>query len=115
VLLFILFENLISNAIKFVRPDVAPLVTITAQVERDGWRIDITDNGIGIEAQYLQTIIRPFSRLHSRSTFPGAGLGLASAQKVSRMHGGRLWLESQPDRGTTVHIWLPNAAQPEAV
>ncbi|EME67641.1 multi-sensor signal transduction histidine kinase [Paramagnetospirillum caucaseum] len=112
VLLFILFENLISNAIKFVRSGTPPQVTIDAQPEGEGWRIDITDNGIGIDPQYLQTIIRPFSRLHSRSTFPGAGLGLASALKVARMHGGRLWLESEPGQGTTVHIWLPASAQP---
>lgn len=115
VLLFILFENLISNAIKFVRPEVAPKVSISARPERDGWRIDIADNGIGIDAQYLQTIIRPFSRLHSRSTFPGAGLGLASALKVAKMHGGRLWLDSEPGQGTTVHVWLPTMAQPEMV
>ncbi|KIM00672.1 Phytochrome two-component sensor histidine kinase Cyanobacterial phytochrome B [Paramagnetospirillum magnetotacticum MS-1] len=115
VLLFILFENLISNAIKFVRPDVPPQVNITAQAEEEGWRIDISDNGIGIDPQYLQTIIRPFSRLHSRSTFPGAGLGLASALKVAKIHGGRLWLDSEPGKGTTVHIWLPTKAQPEVV
>lgn len=114
VLLFILFENLISNAIKFVRSDVSPVVVITANPEDDGWRIDVVDNGIGIDPQYLQTIIRPFSRLHSRSTFPGAGLGLASAMKVAKMHGGRMWLDSEPGKGTTVHVWLPSsAAAPE--
>jgi len=115
VLLFILFENLISNAIKFVRPDVVPEVAVTAEAMEDGWRIDIRDNGIGIDPQYLQSIVRPFSRLHSRSTFPGAGLGLASAQKVVKIHGGRLWLESEPGKGTTVHIWLPTAAPSEAL
>ncbi|WP_043745031.1 sensor histidine kinase [Paramagnetospirillum magneticum] len=115
VLLFILFENLISNAIKFVRPEVSPQVLITAEAEGEGWRIDIGDNGIGIDPQYLQTIIRPFSRLHSRSTFPGAGLGLASALKVAKIHGGRLWLESEPGKGTTVHVWLPTEARPDGV
>lgn len=113
VLLFILFENLISNAVKFVPAATRPHVSIEARAEEDGWRIDISDNGIGIEAQYLQTIIRPFSRLHSRSTFPGAGLGLASAQKVARIHGGRLWLDSTPGQGTTVHVWLPSVVRPE--
>jgi PAS domain S-box-containing protein len=114
VLLFILFENLISNAIKFVPADTRPRVVIDARAEDDGWRIDIADNGIGIEAQYLQSIVRPFSRLHSRSTFPGAGLGLASAQKVAKIHGGRLWLDSIPGQGTTVHVWLPSVVRPEA-
>jgi PAS domain S-box-containing protein len=114
VLLFILFGNLIGNAIKFVKPGTAPRVEISAHSEDGGWRIDIRDNGIGIDPQYLQTIVRPFSRLHSRSAFPGAGLGLASAQKAARMHGGRLWLESVPGKGTTVHVWLPGKGRQES-
>jgi PAS domain S-box-containing protein len=106
-LLLIVFENIISNAIKFHRPGIAPLVRISSEPEEDGWRIDIADNGIGIEQADLQTIIRPFSRVYSRSAFPGAGLGLAAATKVIALHGGRLWLESDPSQGTTVHIWLP--------
>ena len=106
-MLLILFENIIGNAVKFSRPDVVPVVQLSAQVEDAGWRIDITDNGIGIEAGDLQTVIRPFSRLHSRSVYPGAGLGLASAQKVARMHDGRLWLDSVEGQGTTVHLWFP--------
>ena len=109
-MLLILFENVIGNAVKFVRPEVAPVVTISATPEDQGWRVDVADNGIGIEPQDLETVIRPFSRLHSRSTFPGAGLGLASAQKVARLHGGRLWLDSVAGQGTTVHLWLPNEA-----
>lgn len=108
VLLFILFENLISNAVKFVRPGLTPHVKVSATAEQGGWRIDIADNGIGIAPQYLKTIIRPFSRLHSRSTFPGAGLGLASAMKVAGMHGGRLWLDSEEGQGTIAHLWLPD-------
>ncbi|OAN55268.1 hypothetical protein A6A04_11470 [Paramagnetospirillum marisnigri] len=114
VLLFIVFENLISNAIKFVRPDTPPVVTISSAREGPGWRIDIADNGIGIEPEYLQTIIRPFSRLHSRATYPGAGLGLSSSMKAARIHGGRLWLDSAPHQGTTVHIWLPAEDFPSA-
>ena len=108
VLLFILFENLISNAVKFVRAGLTPHVKVSATAEQGGWRIDIADNGIGIAPQYLKTIIRPFSRLHSRSTFPGAGLGLASAMKVAGMHGGRLWLDSEEGQGTIAHLWLPD-------
>jgi PAS domain S-box-containing protein len=106
-MLLILFENIIGNAVKFADPDRVPEIHVSAQVEEPGWRIDIADNGIGIEAQDLVTVIRPFSRLHSRSAYPGAGLGLASAQKVARMHDGRLWLDSVPGQGTTVHLWFP--------
>ena len=110
-LLFIMFEAVIGNGVKFVEPGIRPAVRITAQVESHGdvhgWRIDVMDNGIGIEEPYLQSIFRPFSRLHSRATYPGAGLGLASAQKIAAIHGGSIWLESKPSHGTTAHIWLP--------
>ncbi|CAA7627893.1 Multi-sensor signal transduction histidine kinase [Candidatus Terasakiella magnetica] len=106
VLLSLLFENLIGNAVKFSRPGIAPEIAIAAVQDGAGWRIDIADNGIGIDPEYLGTIIRPFSRLYSRSTFPGAGLGLASAAKVARVHGGRLWLDSDAG-GTTARLWLP--------
>ena len=108
-MLLILFENIIGNAVKFSRPDVVPVVQVSAREDESGWRIDIADNGIGIEAQDLQTVIRPFSRLRSRSVYPGAGLGIASAQKVARMHDGRLWLDSVEGLGTTVHLWFPRA------
>ena len=106
-MLLILFENIIGNAVKFSHTDVTPVVRISARLDGAGWRIDVADNGIGIESQDLQTVIRPFSRLHSRSAYPGAGLGLASALKVARMHDGRLWLDSAPGQGTTVHLWFP--------
>lgn len=110
VLLVMLLENLIGNALKFRHPDRAPEVAISA--ERDGalWRIDIADNGIGIERDYLPTITQPFSRLFPRATHPGAGLGLASCVKIARAHGGRLAVESQAGQGTVVHVWLPAAS-----
>jgi PAS domain S-box-containing protein len=107
VLLLMLFENIIGNALKFRDKSTPAKVTIQAEHDDGGWRISITDNGIGIEAQYLTTITKPFSKLHSRSTYPGAGLGLASSLKIAAAHGGRLWLDSIPGRGTTVWLWLP--------
>lgn len=106
-LLFILFDNLVSNAIKFVASDVCPEIGISAVFYQGGWRIDVSDNGIGIEPDYLEQVYRPFSRLHARSIYPGAGLGLASALKITRNHGGKLWLDSVPGQGTTAHVWLP--------
>ncbi len=108
--LHILFENLIGNAIKFRRKDVPARVCVTSTAEDGGWRIDVTDNGIGIDAADLATITRPFSRVYPRSDFPGAGLGLASASKVAALHGGRLWLDSTPGQGTVAHVWLPALA-----
>jgi|GEM_PF-1043785 len=112
-MLFLLFEAVLSNGVKFARTGERPDIRIEAQVEHrrdvDGWRIDVIDNGIGIEADYLQSVFRPFSRLHSRSTYPGAGLGLASARKIASIHGGEIWLDSTPGEGTVAHIWLPRS------
>lgn len=107
-LLSILLENLISNAVKFGTPGRRLEVSVSAYPEKEGWRIEIADNGIGIEEDYLRTIIRPFSRLHPRSQYPGAGLGLATAAKIAGLHGGRLWLTSVPGEGTIAHLWLPS-------
>jgi PAS domain S-box-containing protein len=112
VLLSILFENLIGNAVKYSQTEASSQVSISAYVEDGGWRIDVIDNGIGIEPQYLKTIIRPFSRLHSRADFPGAGLGLAAAAKIAALHDGRLWLTSEFGTGTTAHLWLPGGVAP---
>ncbi len=108
VLLVMLFNNLVSNAIKFRRPDVPPEVTIGAERDGSGWRIDVADNGIGIEPRYLKGVVSPFSRLHPRAVYPGAGLGLASCDKIAKVHGGRMWLDSEPGAGTTIHVWLPS-------
>ncbi|MCR6629600.1 MAG: PAS domain S-box protein [Magnetospirillum sp.] len=113
VLLVMLFENLIGNALKFRHPARSPEIVVTAEHDGAGWRIDVADNGIGIEAQYLPTITQPFSRLYPRATHPGAGLGLASCLKIAKVHGGRLWLDSVPNAGTTVHVWLPAGARVE--
>lgn len=110
VLLVMLFENLIDNALKFRHPERVPNITVSGHRDGTGWRIDVSDNGLGIEEQYLPAITHPFSRLYSRSTHPGAGLGLASCVKIARAHGGRLWLDSEAGRGTIVHLWLPAAA-----
>ncbi|AVM76258.1 DAHL domain-containing protein [Magnetospirillum gryphiswaldense] len=109
VLLVMLFHNLFANAIKFARPAVAAKITVNAERDGSGWRIDVTDNGIGIEAAYLDKVTKPFARLHPRAQYPGAGMGLASCDKIAKAHGGRLWLDSIPGQGTTVHVWLPAA------
>lgn len=112
VLLSILFENLISNALKFTRPGIMPEVKVSATAEGGGWRIDVADNGIGIEECYLKRIVQPFSRLHARAKYPGAGLGLATAAKIATLHDGRLWLSSEFGVGTTAHLWLPAPGEP---
>ncbi|OIQ91051.1 phytochrome-like protein cph1 [mine drainage metagenome] len=104
--LFILFDTLLSNALKFRSPDRPLAITVSACRDGDLWRFEIKDNGIGIEARYLPTLIRPFSRLHPRTRYPGSGLGLITALRIARQHNGTLSIQSEPDRGTTVQVWL---------
>lgn len=108
--LIALFQNLIGNSIKFHRPGVYPEVVVQANEDSEGWHFTVGDNGIGIEAKYFERIFVLFKRLHSKDSYPGTGIGLASAKKIIERHGGRIWVESEIDRGTTVHFILPAIA-----
>lgn len=105
-----LFENLISNAIKF-RSEAPPQVHVTAQEYGRQWVFAVHDNGIGIEARDRERIFGIFQRLHSRSAYPGEGLGLAIARRIVERHGGRIWVESEPGRGSVFYFTLPAAAR----
>jgi PAS domain S-box-containing protein len=103
-----LFQNLISNAIKYRSKEI-PRVHVGAD-ERDGWCVfSVVDNGIGIEAQYAEQIFGLFKRLHGRDQYPGSGIGLAICQRVVEQYGGRIWLEqSTPGGGSTFCFALPS-------
>lgn len=101
-----LFQNLLGNALKFTRPDVRPEVHVGVGREGEVWHIRVTDNGIGIEPEYLERIFVMFQRLHSREQYEGTGLGLSICQKTVEGHGGRLWVESVPGQGSTFHFTL---------
>jgi PAS domain S-box-containing protein len=102
-----LFQNLIGNAIKFRRADVPPEIHVQAVLEDAAWHVTVQDNGIGFEAQYADRVFGMFQRLHSRDQFEGTGLGLAIVKKIVEHHGGRIWAESAPGQGTTIHLTLP--------
>ena len=109
-----LLQNLVANALKFRRPGVPPRVAITATPGDDGgvpvWEIAVRDNGIGFEPQFAERIFVVFQRLHTRTEYPGTGVGLAIAKKVVERHGGRIWAEGRPGDGATFTFTLPRAA-----
>lgn len=105
-----LVQNLIGNAIKFRRDGTPPIVRITASQEEAFWHIVVEDNGIGIERDYLDRVFLIFQRLHERDKYAGTGIGLAIAKKVIEYHGGRIWIDSTPGRGSRFHFTLPATA-----
>ena len=105
-----LFQNLLSNALKFHAPGVAPLVRVSATAEPDGWRFSVSDNGIGVDPASRERIFGMFRRLHPRNAYPGSGMGLAVCRKIVANHCGRIWAEATPGGGTTICFFLPEVA-----
>jgi len=106
--LVLLFKNLIGNGIKF-RADRPVQVRVGAERHAEFWRFHVQDNGIGIANEYLGRLFRMGERLHSRTQYPGHGIGLATCKKIVERHGGQIWVESEPDRGSTFFFTLPAA------
>ena len=102
-----LFQNLIGNAIKF-RGDQTPQIHVSAIRQDACWRFAVRDNGIGIEPQYAERIFMIFQRLHTRKTYAGTGIGLSICKKIVERHGGRIWVESAPGRGSTFYFTVPD-------
>jgi PAS domain S-box-containing protein len=106
-----LFQNLISNAIKFSKDNVAPIIQILVQMiqqdEHDFYEIRVIDNGIGLDPKYSDRIFQMFQRLHGRNAYEGTGIGLAICRKIVERHGGMITVESQIDQGATFIITLP--------
>ncbi len=104
-----LFQNLISNALKY-RSEKRPRIRISAVEDADQWSFSVEDNGIGIRKEFQSQIFGIFKRLHDRAEYPGTGVGLAICQKIVERYGGRIWVESEPGRGSTFFFTLPRAA-----
>lgn len=101
------FTNLVSNVIKFRRPDVPLRVHVGVRREDDSWEFSVTDNGIGIEEEYFDQLFVIFKRLHTRDTYPGTGIGLPIVKRIIDRHGGRVRVESVPGEGSTFFFTLP--------
>lgn len=99
-------QNLLSNAVKFRASD-APVIHVGCRAAGDHWELWVRDNGIGIDPRDQERILQPFQRVHSTDKYPGTGLGLSISRRIVERHGGRLWVESELGRGTTVRFTLP--------
>ncbi len=104
-----LLLNLLSNAIKY-RSERPLQIHISARREGDQWVISVADNGIGIDPKYFDRIFAVFQRLHTRAEYPGTGIGLAICKRIVERHGGRIWVESEPGKGSIFYFSLPAVA-----
>ncbi|WP_228466909.1 sensor histidine kinase [Adhaeribacter swui] len=103
----LLFQNLISNAIKFRKKNISPQIRITALQDNNYWVFSVADNGIGIDARFQEKIFVIFHRLHSRTAYEGTGIGLAHCRKIVELHRGKIWVEPNPEGGSIFRFKLP--------
>ena len=100
------FQNMISNALKY-RSRKQPHIKIFCEIKPQHYIIGISDNGMGIDTAYFKEIFKPFKRLHRQSDIQGSGIGLATSKKIVEIHGGKIWVESEPGTGSTFFMEVP--------
>lgn len=101
-----LFQNLVGNALKYRKPNSPAIVKIFFADNPDEWQFGIADNGIGISSEYHDKIFKIFRRLHTYPEYEGTGIGLSICERIVRQHNGKIWLESEPDKGTTFYFTI---------
>ncbi|MFX1408664.1 MAG: ATP-binding protein [Promethearchaeota archaeon] len=101
-----LFQNFISNAIKF-RRDIPPIIHIGVEEQSNQWQFSIKDNGIGIDSKYFDRLYNIFYRLHTKEEYPGTGIGLPICKKIIQRYDGKIWVESEVGKGTTFYFTIP--------
>lgn len=102
-----LFQNLLANALKFRKPGTPPRVHVSVNRQGKTWIFSVTDNGIGIDQKYAERIFLIFQRLHSREEYPGTGIGLSLCKRIIERHGGRIWVVSEPGKGSVFFFTIP--------
>lgn len=102
----LLFQNLISNAIKFSKPNLPPKIQINFREDKQYWIFSVADNGIGMEQKYLKEIFSMFKRLHLRKNYKGIGIGLTQCAKIVDLHEGEIWVESTPGSGSIFYFTI---------
>jgi PAS domain S-box-containing protein len=106
-----IFQNLVGNAIKYHGSELPRIHVSASKSSGNGWTFSVRDNGLGIDPQYFDRIFILFQRLHGRDEFEGTGIGLAICKKILERQDGRIWVESQPSKGSTFYFTLPEARE----
>ncbi|MCX6199769.1 MAG: ATP-binding protein [Bacteroidetes bacterium] len=101
-----LFQNLLTNAVKFIHKNIVPEINISAELKNDVWQFAFEDNGIGIEDADKEKIFDLFQRVHNRNEYEGSGIGLAYCKKIVELHHGNIWIDSTLEKGSSFYFTI---------